>query len=109
MASMETNFALTDLISQYKTADEAFLKQLSTDRQTDPRSEWEAKEAAEMVVIRQPCQTLDEVRAKVRLALEDENFFDSIKDCTHGGEHVLRIFLHSLMGEPPVDNGEKSP
>ena len=105
---METNFALTDLISQYKTADEAFLKQLSIDRQTDPRSEWEAKEAAEMMVIRQPCQTLDEVRAKARLALEDEGVFESIKNSTFCGEHVMRIFLRSLMGEPPVDNGEKS-
>ncbi|MEH3109007.1 MAG: hypothetical protein PGN22_02750 [Agrobacterium cavarae] len=61
---------------------------------------WNAKEAAEAVFIRAPCITIADVHAKAKLALEDENVFDSITNCTHGdGRHVGQTFLRSLLGE----------
>lgn len=46
-----------------------------------------------------PCHTLDDVRAKARIALEDENVFESVSNCQCNGEHMLYGFLRSLLGE----------
>ncbi|MBB3977396.1 hypothetical protein GGQ64_002602 [Rhizobium azooxidifex] len=96
---------LTALIAEYKAADAAFRKACDLsllDAETDPL--YDAKEAAELDVLRAPCLTLDDVQAKTRLALADESIFDSLTNCTtNGGEHVLTIFLCSLLGEA-VDN-----
>ncbi len=100
---------LTALIDEYKAADAAFDKACDLsllDAETDPL--YAAKEAAELEVLRAPCLTLDDVRAKARLALADDSVFDSISNCRIGGEHALRIFLRSLLGETveKSNNGE---
>lgn len=64
------------------------------------QAEWEAKEAAEAVLLRAPCITIADVHAKAKLALEDESVFESITNCTHSdGRHVGQTFLRSLLGE----------
>lgn len=63
------------------------------------KAEWEAKEAAEEVLIRTPCVTLADVRAKARLAIKDENVFDSITNCRAPDGHMGTIFLKSILNE----------
>lgn len=59
---------------------------------------WNAKEAAEEEVIRHPCQTLEDVHAKARLIIDNENVFDGVSNCTINKEHALYVFLRSLLG-----------
>lgn len=73
---------------------------------------YDAREAAEFDVIRHPCLTLEDIRAKARLAIADESVFASVSNCTFNGEHELYIFLRSLLDEPaptiPVDESGQS-
>ncbi|NTB01106.1 hypothetical protein [Agrobacterium tumefaciens] len=62
-------------------------------------AEWKAKEAAEDVLIRTPCVTLADVRAKARLAIKDENVFDSITNCRAEDGHLGIVFLKSILNE----------
>ena len=59
-----------------------------------------ATEAAEEVLLRSPCLGIDDVRAKVQIALDHESVFDSLANCTYGDEEsCLKAFLRSLIGE----------
>ncbi|MCQ1778223.1 hypothetical protein NOJ05_13530 [Neorhizobium galegae] len=97
--------SLMAAMATFATADAAFRAIVSLDVRDDEQSEllWCAKEAAELDVIRHPCLTIDDVRAKARLAIHDENVFHSISNCTINGEHELHVFLRSLFGEPEAD------
>jgi hypothetical protein len=86
-------------------AKEAIFRPLVNDLVEDDffKESWNAKEAAERVLLREPCLTLDDVRAKAKLVLEDENVFDSIINCIHSdGTLVGHTFLRSLLGEPAL-------
>lgn len=64
----------------------------------DCENEFRAKEEAEDVLIRTPCLTLADVRAKAQVAIDDENVFDSITNCRNKHEHVGKTFLRSILG-----------
>lgn len=101
---------LTALIDEFKAADAAFRTACSLDENEDNKELWDAKEAAEFAVIRAPCLTIEDVRAKAGLALADENVLDTLANCTFDGEPGLNIFLRSLLGDAveKSNNGEKS-
>lgn len=61
--------------------------------------EYLAFEAAEEVVLRYPCSTLEEVREKARFIIANPSAFDSICNLGEGDEHCGLIFLRSLLGE----------
>ena len=102
---------LTDLIGKYQEAETAFRAACTAEPGRDHDDLWNAKEDAEMAVIRHQCISLEDVRAKARLALSDENVYDSLRNCFIDERDVLVIFLLSVLDEPPVDksnNGENS-
>jgi phage anti-repressor protein len=41
----------------------------------------------------------DVERRQAAIVLRDENVFESVANCTIEGEHVLKLFLRSIMGE----------
>lgn len=90
---------LANLIAAYDAANAELRKIENSDGFDEAEAEFEAKEAAELKVVLFPCQTLEDVRAKARLALSDENVFDSLANCNIDGEHELMAFLRSLLGE----------
>lgn len=85
------------LIAAYEAAEREYKRVCDLD-DDNHEEEQEGKEAAEAAVIRAPCLTLDDVRAKARLALADAMVFDSLENCTLGGEATLTVFLRSLLG-----------
>ena len=87
-----------ELVRRYKEAAEHFYASADPAGLPDVSPEWIAMEQAELAMVREPCQSEDEVQAKVQLALEDENIFDSLANCTVNGEPELKIFLRSLLG-----------
>ncbi|MBX5226852.1 hypothetical protein HJC06_10490 [Rhizobium sp. NLR9b] len=99
--------SLTRAIEDWRAADTRFSNEMKLDPGHDNDELWQAKEDAETAMLKEPCRSLDDVRAKAEIALRDENVFDSIANCTIGSEHALRIFLRSLLGDErtPVDNG----
>lgn len=90
---------LNELIEKHRAADAEFVRACNGET-GEAENWWDAKEAAEMAVIRYPCRTFEEVREKIRWALADENVQDSITNCTIGEEkeHVGLIFIRSLLG-----------
>ena len=97
--------ALAVTMDAYQAAEQAFRAEHKRTPDEDHDKLWNAKEAAEMVVLRQPCQSLDDVRQKVRLVLADENVYDSVRNCGLSAEtEVLRTFLLSLLGEGATVN-----
>lgn len=58
----------------------------------------EAMQQAEDVLIRTPCLTLADVRAKATVAMNNESTFDSITNCRNEHEHVGKTFLKSILG-----------
>ena len=102
---------LTDLIAKYHEAETAFRAACAAEPGRDHDDLWNAKEDAEMAVIRHQCSSLEDVRAKARLALSDANVYDSLRNCFIDERDVLVIFLRSVLGDPPVDksnNGDKA-
>lgn len=61
--------------------------------------EWEAVEAAEDVILRFSCRTIEDVQAKARFFIEHEPAYDTIKNCYTEEEECLVTFLRSLAGE----------
>ncbi|MGR9188811.1 hypothetical protein [Rhizobium leguminosarum] len=100
---------LADAIVKWQSAEIAFRNEVTLDPRNDHDEIWCAKEDAETAMLKEPCRSLNDVRAKAEVALHDENVFDSIANCTIGSEHALRVFLRSLLGEEPapVDSGGK--
>ncbi|NKJ03446.1 hypothetical protein [Rhizobium sp. SG741] len=92
-------------IGAWQAAETRYRKEITLNPESDHDELWKAKESAEDAMIEAPCQSIEDIRAKVLIAMRDENVFGSIADCTWNGEHGLKIFLRSLMGAPPVDNG----
>jgi hypothetical protein len=90
-------------IGAYLSADAAFRSGVTLKPENEAQNDalWNAKEEAELSVVELPCVTIEDVRAKVALALQDENVFDSISNCSINGEHELYVFLRSLLGEAP--------
>lgn len=102
---------LADAIGKWQAAENAFRKEVTPDPKNDHAALWNAAEAAELAMIKEPCRSMEDVRAKARVALQDENVFDSLRNCgLDPNDTVLHQFLASLLGavrQPPVDNGEK--
>jgi hypothetical protein len=96
---------LEDVIAKWRTAAKAWKTAADADDR-DHDDEWSASERAEAEMIFLPCHTLEDIRAKVRIALEDENVFDSILNCGWDGERMLYGFLRSLLGEPGFPSGK---
>lgn len=67
--------------------------------------EWSAYEDAENGLLRSPCLSLDDIRVKVRLFLENGPAFDTLENCSIGSERCLVVFLQSLLGEGGQANG----
>jgi hypothetical protein len=99
--------SITQAIQAWRDADTKFSNELSQDASRDHDELWQAKEDAETAMLKEPCRSLDDIRAKAEIALRDENVLDSIANCTIGSERALRVFLRSLLGEEPepVDSG----
>ena len=100
---------LTDLITKYRNADVAYRGACAAEPERDHDDLWNTKEDAEMAVIQHQCVSLEDVRAKARLALSDANVYDSLRNCFVSERDVLVIFLRSLLDEAPVEksnNGE---
>lgn len=99
--------SIIQAIQAWRDADTRFSNEVTLDVRSDHDELWQAKEAAETAMLKVPCRSLDDIRAKAETALSDENVFDSIANCTIGSEHALRVFLRSLLGEEPepVDSG----
>ncbi|KQQ70888.1 hypothetical protein ASF70_18750 [Rhizobium sp. Leaf321] len=97
------SLSLHTAIGAYLSADAAFRAGVTLNAEDEAQNDvlWKAKEAAELSVVEHPCVTIEDVQAKVALALEDENVFDSISECMIDGEHELYLFLRSLLGETP--------
>ncbi len=100
----EPNFGLSDpvraALRDYEEKEAIFRPLVNLKGDTDEcEEEWKAKEAAEDVLIRTPCVTLADVRAKARLAIKDENVFDSITNCRAEDGHIGLIFLKSILNE----------
>ena len=98
---------LSDLIKRHLAATAEY----HASNENDPEDEklWNAKEDAEMAVIRCPCATIEDIRAKTSWVISDDVVQDSIMNCVVKDERVLLIFLRSLLGMPPVDIGENGP
>ncbi|MDR9783831.1 hypothetical protein [Rhizobium redzepovicii] len=101
--------AISQVIQDWREADTRFSNEVKLDTRDANEVLWQAKEEAETAMLKEPCRSLDDIRAKAEIALRDENVFDSIANCTIGSEHALRVFLRSLLGEEPtpVDSGGK--
>ncbi len=101
--------SITQAIHDWCEADTRFSNEVKLNTRDDNEELWQAKENAETAMLKEPCRSLDDIRAKAEIALRDENVFDSIANCTIGSEHALRVFLRSLLGEEPelVDSGGK--
>ncbi|MCO5140852.1 MULTISPECIES: hypothetical protein [unclassified Shinella] len=98
---------LTDLIEAHLAATAEF--RITDEGHINEEGIWDRKEEAELAVMRCPCRTIEDVRAKARWALADDVVQDSIRNCHIDQERILMIFLRSLLGEAPVDksnNGE---
>jgi hypothetical protein len=97
------SLALHTAIGAYLSADSAFRSGVTLKPENEAQNDtlWKANEAAELSVVEFPCVTIEDVRAKAALALQDENVFDSISSCTINGEHELYVFLRSFLGEAP--------
>lgn len=86
-------------LKEFNEKEAIFRRLVSKTSDTDDcDAEFQAKEAAEDVLIRTPCVTLADVRAKAKVALEDENVFDSVTNCRNANEHVGKTFLKSILG-----------
>lgn len=86
--------ALKTIISDFEAAREAW-------EVADPEAdcdgpEWDAYAAAERVLVKWPCQTLDEVQQKAAYFLGDAGLLDTVQNCHTGDEESLRVFLRSL-------------
>jgi hypothetical protein len=86
-------------IAAYHAAEGAWRPHELADETVETKALFQAKESADNAVVRAPCRSLEDVRAKARLALSDENFMDSLENCTWGDERILRQFLRSILGE----------
>ncbi|MGO7157142.1 hypothetical protein [Rhizobium leguminosarum] len=108
-SSSQPSPSITEAIQAWREADRKFSNEVTLDARSDHDELWQTKEAAETAMLKEPCHSLDDIRAKAAIALRDENVFDSIANCTIGSEHALRVFLRSLLGEEPepVDSGGK--
>lgn len=100
----EPNFGISEPIraalKDYDEKEAIFHPLVNLKGETDEcEAAWKAKEAAEDVLIRTPCLTLADVRAKARLAIKDENVFDSITNCRAPDGHMGTIFLKSILNE----------
>lgn len=88
---------LRGLIEAYAAAKSAW--EAIFDKGQDQGPERNAWIAAETAIITLPCNTLDEVRAKVRFFLEHPGVCEEIRaGCTLDKDSLVS-FLHSLLGE----------
>lgn len=108
-----------ELLASFQDKDRLYRKMMDCLKpgDKDPDAEFKAKEDAQYAFLYHPSKSLADVRLKAQVALEDEDVFDSLRNCgLSDNECVLRDFLHSILGEAPVDNpsgeigdnGEKS-
>ncbi len=85
------------LIKTYQAARDAWDKADPDGNCDGP--EWDALEAAEDAILRFPCTTIGQVRAKARFFIETEPAYDTIRNCYDSKEEALIPFLRSLLGE----------
>ncbi|MEF3132989.1 hypothetical protein OS035_16135 [Rhizobium sp. 268] len=106
-ASSEPSPPIMRAIQAWRDADTKFSNEVTRGARSDHDELWQAKEDAETAMLKEPCRSIVDIRAKAEIALRDNNVFDSIANCTIGREHALRVFLRSLLGEEaaPVDSG----
>jgi hypothetical protein len=95
--SGSTTAALAAKIAICRAADNQLRVALDHDRETL----FDESDRAEQSMIGEPCLSLEDVRAKVTLALGNEDVMDSITDCAWGGERGIEILLRSLLGLAP--------
>ncbi|MBB3594390.1 hypothetical protein FHX08_004794 [Rhizobium sp. BK529] len=104
LPSNDVNPKLRQAIDTWKRADDSYRKAVSADQASDHDALWHAMDDAEADMIAQPCLTPADIRAKVEIALSNDNVFESLSSATYSAEpveRVLRIFLRSLLG--PVE------
>jgi hypothetical protein len=98
---------IIDRIDEWRASDKA-LKQALELKGVDPDDEYDAHSAAETALLIHPCQSLEEVRAKARLILENlDTLGETVETCLveAGGEPMLNGFLRSLLGEETTLKG----
>jgi hypothetical protein len=78
-------------------------KALAASGWKDDGPEWTEYEGAEHAVIVYPCQTIEDARVKVRFFLENDDPYDTIRNCRSGEGETLRLFLASLTGGASCD------
>lgn len=107
--SISPSPSVNQVIQDWRDADTRFSNEVTLNPRNDHDEVWQAKEEAETAMLKEPCRSIEDVRAKAEIALRDDNVFDSIANCTIGSERALRVFLRSLLGEEPapVDSGGK--
>jgi hypothetical protein len=96
--------AVSAAIQKWQEADEAFRTfcNASTDLKKDEAKAdelYDVQTAAEDHLIAEPCTTLADVRAKAAIVMGHEGIFESVTNGTIDGEHVMQIFLRSIVGE----------
>lgn len=110
-ASLDTpsEGTLERAIVNWREANEALTAARVSNPAVDHDEEYSARDAAETAMILHPCETIEDVRRKARIIMEDENVFDSVADCLvePQGEHMLMGFCRSLLGEvTPLKGGD---
>lgn len=103
--SPDVNQAITTYLSRERAFVDACQasKTLSDDLVVD--GFYTEKEEAEDALIAMPCQTVGDIKAKISLALDNDNIFDSIINCvtvSDPQEHVMRVYLRSMLA---IDEG----
>ena len=86
-------------IAAYNAAEATGQPHAMADDTAETEALFNAKEAADNAVIIASWGSLEDVRAKARLALSDANFMDRLQNCTWANERCLTQFLRSILGD----------
>lgn len=92
--------ALAEAIGSWQRASDLFQEAVARDA-NEHDALWHAMDNAEAAMIAEPCCTTADIRAKIEIALNNGNVFDSLASATYSAEpveRVLRIFLRSMLG-----------
>jgi hypothetical protein len=99
----EVSPAVAESISKWQVAEDAFRTfcNASTDLKKDEAKAdelYDVQTAAEDRLIAEPCNTLADVQAKAAIVMRHEGIFESVTNGMVDGEHVMRLFLRSIVG-----------
>lgn len=102
LSPTDVSLALARTIADWRRAEDRYRIELAIDPAKDHEELWHAKDDAEMAMLREPCHSSTDIRAKIQIALSDDSVFDTLGTSTYNEEpveRVLKIFLRSLIGE----------